>query len=74
MGIAEGLIIIPAYNEEKNIGKVLTDIRPLLYNISSTHVLSTIVFSIVSLLPSSLFITLLIFIDSGVDVDQYLQT
>ena len=33
MGIAEGLIIIPAYNEEKNIGKVLTDIRNFNYDI-----------------------------------------
>lgn len=33
MGIAKGLIIIPAYNEEKNIGQVLKDIRRFNYDI-----------------------------------------
>lgn len=33
MGVAEGLIIIPAYNEEKNIGQVLMDIRKCNYDI-----------------------------------------
>ena len=33
MGLAEGLIIIPAYNEEKNIGEVLKDIRKFNYDI-----------------------------------------
>lgn len=33
MGIAEGLVIIPAYNEEKNIGAVLEDIRRFKYDI-----------------------------------------
>lgn len=33
MGIAEGLIIIPAYNEEKNIGGVLNEIRKFNYDL-----------------------------------------
>lgn len=33
MGIAEGLVIIPAYNEEKNIVAVLEDIRRFNYDI-----------------------------------------
>jgi len=33
MGLAEGLVIIPAYNEEKNIGAVLEDIRRFHYDI-----------------------------------------
>lgn len=33
MGIAEGLIIIPAYNEEKNIGDVITNLRGYNYDI-----------------------------------------
>ncbi len=33
MGTADGLIIIPAYNESKNIGQVLKDIRQCNYNI-----------------------------------------
>lgn len=33
MGLAEGLIIIPAYNEEKNIGEVLKDIRRFMYDV-----------------------------------------